>query len=608
MKNRPEGTGQIAAEKQVSAPIARSAVQPRPWRRVERYVRGCVLSLMVASSASAATKIVRAGRVVDGSGQVLTNAVIVVDDDRITSIGTAAPPAGAEVIDLSRYTVIPGLIDLHTHMTYFWDPHSGTRPLSQPRRPAGVTTVLAADNARRTLETGVTTVRDLGASGDVDYAMRDLINMGKMVGPRMFVAGQGLSAPRADAAAPDYGQLAETRIAAGSDWVKVYGSRGSYQSVDTTQTLTFAEMKAAVDAAHAKHHPVAIHSYGGAGVKDAVRAGADSIEHGIDLDAETIADMVARGTVWVPTIDHNRYYVDAKDEFGFAPETIPPLRAYIDKNLESTRRAFNAGVKLGMGSDAVYSMFGQNTRELGWFVKAGMTPAQALATATTIPAALLGHARDLGAIAPGYYADLVAVDGDPLADIAVVIDHVRWVMKGGEVVVDHTGSGSGPFGASGASGAGASGASGTSGQALDAAASDVKAFVERFLLHLGDHDMDKVAADLAPKALVIISRERRSTSSGQAVAPGSGQDEWTNIEQTGDEWIAGLRRGTGTFREPLTNIVVTIDSGHLAHVRADFQVLRDGTPQSYGVDHFTLVREPSGWKFAVIAFTSMPTR
>ncbi len=394
--------------------------------------------LCLAPNSLAATTAIRAGKVVDAGGKVITNAVILIDGDRITSIGTAAPPAGAEVIDLSRFTLIPGLIDLHTHMTYYWDPASGTRPLGQPRRPAGVTTVLAAENARRTLETGVTTVRDLGASGDVDYAMRDLINMGKMAGPRMFVAGQGLSAPRADAPKPDYRQLAEARVAAGSDWVKVYGSRGSYQSVDTTQTLTFEEMKAAVDAAHAKGRPVAIHSYGASGVKDAVRAGADSIEHGIDLDDETIADMVKRGTVWVPTIDHNRYYVDAKDEFGFAPDTIPPLRAYIDKNLESTRRAFKAGVKLGMGSDAVYSMFGQNTRELGWFIKAGMTPAQALATATTIPAALLGHANDLGAIAPGYFADIVAVEGDPLADIDVVINKVRWVMKGGAVVVDRT--------------------------------------------------------------------------------------------------------------------------------------------------------------------------
>jgi len=401
--------------------------------------RGCSILLTLFAfvpPSVAATTAIRAGKVVDAAGKVITNAVILIDGDRITSIGTTSPPADAEVIDLSRFTLIPGLIDLHTHMTYYWDPASGTRPLNQPRRPAGVTTVLAAENARRTLATGVTTVRDLGASGDVDYAMRDLINMGKMVGPRMFVAGQGLSAPPADASRPSYGELAAARVAAGSDWVKVYGSRGSYQSVDTTQTLTFEEMKAAVDAAHAKGHPVAIHSYGPSGVKDAVRAGADSIEHGIDLDDETIADMVKRGTVWVPTIDHNRYYVDAKDQFGFAPDTIPPLRAYIEKNLESARRAFKAGVKLGMGSDAVYSMFGQNTRELGWFIKAGMTPAQALATATTIPAALLGHAGDLGAIAPGYFADLVAVEGDPLADIDVVIDKIRWVMKGGAVVVD----------------------------------------------------------------------------------------------------------------------------------------------------------------------------
>ena len=231
-------------------------------------------------------------------------------------------------------------------------------------------------------------------------------------------------------------KAADDRIKAGSDWVKVYGSRGSFDSVDTTQTITFEEMRAIVDTAHAQGHKVAIHSYGPSGVRDAVRAGADSVEHGIDLDDDTIAEMVSRGTVWVPTIDHNRYYVDAREEFGFKPEAIPPLQAYIERNLESTRRAVKAGVKIGMGSDAVYSMFGQNTRELGWFVRAGLTPAAALATATTTAAELLGLQDRLGRIAPNYLADIVAVEGDPLVQIDALFTGVRWVMKDGKVVVD----------------------------------------------------------------------------------------------------------------------------------------------------------------------------
>ena len=373
------------------------------------------------------------GHLWDGT-TLLDDAMVTVDGGKITLVesGRKAMPAGA--VDLRRYTAIPGLIDLHTHLTYYWDRQPGTRPLGQRRRPA-VTVFLAQDNARRTLETGVTTVRDLGASGDMDFAMRDLIAMGAMPGPRMVVAGQGISAGRGwtpDPAA--MAKNAEDRIKAGSDWVKVYGSRGSFDSVETTQTITFDEMKAIVDAAHALGHKVAIHSYGPSGVKDAVRAGADSVEHGIDLDDETLAEMVRRGTVWVPTIDHNRYYVDAKDEFGFKPEAIPPLQEYIAKNLESTRRAFKAGVKIGMGSDAVYSMFGQNTRELEWMVKAGMTPAQALATATTTAAELLNQKDSLGRIAPGFAADLVALEGKPLENIGDVITGVRWVMKEGVVV------------------------------------------------------------------------------------------------------------------------------------------------------------------------------
>ena len=418
----------------------RSSVTGRmiPPMQTTASALACLVALTLPLEVAAQTKVIRTGKVWDGT-RVLTDVLIVIDSDRISRIdpATAPVPAAAEVLDLRKYTVLPGLIDLHTHMTYYWDRQPGTRPLGQRRRPA-VTVFLAQDNARRTLETGVTTVRDLGAASDTDFAMRDLIAMGAMQGPRMIVAGQGISAPRQSTTPnPDAMRIAaEERIKNGSDWIKVYGSRGSFDSVDTTQTLTFEEMKAIVDASHAAGHKVAIHSYGPSGVKDAVRAGADSVEHGIDLDDETIAEMVKRGTVWVPTIDHNRYYVDARDEYGFKPEAIPPLQDYIQKNLESARRAVKAGVKIGMGSDAVYSMFGQNTRELGWLVKAGMTPEQALATATTTAADLLGMPDRLGRLAPGYAADFVAVEGDPLQTIDALFTGVRMVMKDGKVVVD----------------------------------------------------------------------------------------------------------------------------------------------------------------------------
>jgi imidazolonepropionase-like amidohydrolase len=397
-----------------------------------------ILVAVVSTSASAPAPIaLRFGTVVTMTGAPIKDGVIVVEGDRIVSVGTGnrAVPAGAEVVDLRPLTAIPGLIDAHTHMTYVWDGAPGTTPLKQPRREPQQTIEAAAANARKTLDTGVTTVRDLGASAGTDYAMRDRIAAGSMIGPRMFVSGQGISAGRGGGPAADaMPALVETRIKAGSDWIKVYGSRGSFQSVDTTQTLFHDQLKAIVDSAHARGVRVAIHSYGAAGVKDAVRAGADSVEHGIELDDETLALMAKQGTVWVPTIDHNRYYVDAKDEYGFPAEAIPALEQYIAKNLEAARRAFKAGVRLAMGSDAVYSGFGQNTRELGWFVKAGMTPAEALATATTIPARMLGREKELGVIAPGAYADLAGVDGDPLRDIAVVTGRVRWVMKGGQVV------------------------------------------------------------------------------------------------------------------------------------------------------------------------------
>lgn len=398
----------------------------------------CALLLATsATSAQAQTSALRFGTLWDGA-RVVKDAVVVVDGPRITAVGSgdSAVPAGTRVVDLRAFTALPGLIDVHTHITYYWDHAPGTRPRGQRRLPA-VTVFLAQDNARKTLETGVTTVRDLNAGNDMDLAMRELTASGAMVGPRIFASGPGLSA-RAGAA-PDPAAMAALvadRVKAGVDWIKVFGSKGGFEVVDGTQTVTFEEMKAVVDAAHAAGKKVAIHSYGPSGVADAVRAGADSVEHGADVDEATLALMKARGTVWVPTVDHNRYYVDAKDEYGFAAGSDMALNDYIARNQASVRRAVQIGVTMAMGSDAVYSMFGQNTRELGWFVKAGMTPVQALATATTIPAALLGMGDRLGRVAPGYLADLVAVQGDPTTSIDTLFTGVRWVMKDGRVVVD----------------------------------------------------------------------------------------------------------------------------------------------------------------------------
>jgi imidazolonepropionase-like amidohydrolase len=394
------------------------------------------LVVTLASSTEAQTRAVRFGKLWDGAKSI-TDAVVVVDGDRITAVGSgnSAVPAGAQVIDMRKYTGIPGLIDLHTHITYFWDGKPGTNPRRTQRLPA-VTVYLAQENARRTLATGVTTIRDLNAGSDMDLAMRELIATGAMIGPRMFVSGPGLSARPNQP--PDHDGLRNfvaIRVKSGVDWIKIFGSRGGFEVVDGTQTVSFEEMKTVVDAAHAAGKKVAIHSYGPTGVKDAVRAGADSIEHGADVDDETLQEMVKRGIVWVPTVDHNRYYIDAAGEYGFAPGSDVALKDYIERNLQSVQRAVKAGVMIGMGSDAVFSMFGQNTRELEWFIKAGMTPAQALATATTTAAALLGVDDRLGRVAPGYLADLVAIDGDPTTNVTTIFNGVKWVMKAGQVVI-----------------------------------------------------------------------------------------------------------------------------------------------------------------------------
>jgi imidazolonepropionase-like amidohydrolase len=411
-----------------------------------------LFSLATSSTAFAATKAIKFGKLVDGTGGVFTNAVVIVEDDRVQSVasGNTSIPSGAEVIDLSRYTGIPGLIDAHTHITYYWD--GNTTPRYEPPRHPAITAILAQENAQKALDAGVTTIRNLNAADGTDLAMRDLINMGRMIGPRMFVSGLGIRITRSTAPPAPVGIMADgvdgvihavrQVIASGADWVKMFGSTGGFDDVTEFQTFTFDEMKAAVDATHLLGKKIAIHSYGPAGARDAIRAGADSLEHATDMDDQTIAEMVNRKTYYVPTIDHNQYYVENADNvYHFPPGAKERLLDYIQRNFETAKKAFRAGARMVVGSDAVYNGWGLNMRELEWFVKMGMTPAQALKAATTEPAAMLGMEKSLGAVAPGFYADIVAVEGDPLANITAVSkrENVRWVMRSGRVVADKTG-------------------------------------------------------------------------------------------------------------------------------------------------------------------------
>jgi imidazolonepropionase-like amidohydrolase len=403
-----------------------------------------------AAKSDQKVKAVKFGKLWDGKGKVWTNAIVVVDGERVREVTTDAKriPAQAEVVDLTRYYGLPGLIDVHTHMTLYTDETPGVPMLKQiANNSAAVEVFLARKGAMRTLEAGVTTVRDLGSDQYMDIAMRDLINRGEMIGPRMFVVGYGLTVtstpykpglnlPAGGIAdgVPEVLRVVRQQVAAGVDLIKMFASTGTDDDTSGYQTYSYDEIKAAVDAAHQFGKKIAIHSYGPDGARDAVRAGTDSLEHATDMDDATMTEMAKRGTYYVPTIDHNRYYIENGSKIGYTPGFESRSQAFIARNLETVRKAHRAGVKFAMGSDSIYTMFGQNTRELEWFVKAGMSPEEALKTATTNAAELLGKGNELGAVAPGYFADLVAVEGDPTAEIAVVVEKVKWVMKAGVVV------------------------------------------------------------------------------------------------------------------------------------------------------------------------------
>lgn len=402
---------------------------------------------------------IRLAGLVTGTGEAIEEATVFVQNDRVVEVraGRGKTRRTARIEDLRPLIGLAGLIDVHVHLTFAWDRKPGTDPWSRLETLTAAERVfLAQENARKVLECGVTTVRDLGASEGTSFAMRRLIDDGLMIGPRMFVAGAGLHtsnaplarciispapccAPRHDSVCADsvaeVARAARQQLATGADWVKLFASTGSGDDVSGFQTFSREEIEVAVNVAHRAGKRVAVHSYGPEAAHDAVVAGADSIEHAVDIDDVTLAEMVKRGTTYVPTVDHNRYYIDNRQEYGYDDAAVIRLRAFIRRNVETLRRALAAGVRVAMGSDAVFTGFGQNVRELDWFVKAGMSSEAALRCATVAGAELLGQSGMLGVVAPGAFADLVAVEGDPLKSLSALA-RVKWVMKGGVVAVD----------------------------------------------------------------------------------------------------------------------------------------------------------------------------
>lgn len=394
----------------------------------------------------------RFDKLVNGNGAVTLDAVIYVEGNRIVKVNSGVKniPANTKLVDMRPLVAIPGLIDVHTHVSFYWEKSFGTNPWTDADKinPA-VLVFLAQTSAYKTLESGVTTIRDLGSWKGMDLAMRDLINRGAMQGPRMFIAGNGLhvSMRPIDPLYPEYwpgkaeneseiAKVIRQEISSGVDWIKLYGSTGSDQDVSSFQTYTYEEMKFACEIAHKAGKKVAVHSYGPEAARDAILAGAESIEHATGLEKADFELMLQKGTYYVPTVDHNRYYIDHAHEFGYDEHIKSKLKSYIDRNFKTLQLAVQLKVNIAMGSDAVFTGFGENTRELEWFVKAGMSPIEALKTATIHGAKLLGRDYELGQIEPGFLADLVAVEGDPTMDIQAIVKGVKWVMKDGKVCVD----------------------------------------------------------------------------------------------------------------------------------------------------------------------------
>lgn len=414
------------------------------------------LALLLAAPAEAGTLYIEAGRLVDvESGTAQAGQCVLVEGERIARVEPCgATPQGAERLDWSGFTVLPGLIDLHTHLADAGQSADLAAPIKTSPQ---LTALIGAHNAKITLEAGFTSVRDVGTyRGLTDVALRDAINSGHVPGPRMFVAGAYLTHPggggELNGVVPNdqlpgdmrLGVLSspeEARTRAtwlfdhGVDFLKLMGT-GAVLAIGTEPgepELTEAEMRAAVDVASARGSYATAHAHGGEGIKAAIRAGVRSIEHASLIDEEGLALAKAHGTVLVMDIFNGDYIDEIGTKEGWPEE-------YLRKNRETTliqrqgfKRAVEMGVPLAFGSDSGVYPHGVNARQFAYMVQWGMTPAQTIRAATLDAATVVGKQADLGSIAPGKFADMIAVEGDPLANVRV-LESVAHVMKGGVVV------------------------------------------------------------------------------------------------------------------------------------------------------------------------------
>ncbi len=424
-----------------------------------------ILPLLLASfgfSADPAPKVVyiKAGHLFDGTGDsTRAGCVIQVEGDRIKAVGSFREipiPDGAEVIDLSRFTILPGLIDCHTHLGSRADRYDEINKFKDTPNHSAFAAVL---NAKTTLEAGFTTVRDVGSRPFLAVDLRESIDEGFLVGPRIVASGPGISITGGHGDLNRYApqvrismfpeerdfkiadgidqvrQVVRAQIKHGVDVIKVNASGGVLSRGDAPGAPQYSveELKVLVEEAHAAGRKVAAHAHGAQGIKNAVIAGVDSIEHGSLIDDEGIKLMVERGTWLVADIYNDDYLLGKAVEFKLPQESIDKEKAIGQLQRDNFAKAVKAGVKVAYGTDAGVYPHGDNGKQFYYMVKYGLTPAQAIRSATSDAAELLGKSQSVGKVAPGMFADLIAVENDPLANIRA-LENVRFVMKGGAVI------------------------------------------------------------------------------------------------------------------------------------------------------------------------------